>query len=64
MKTISFEKLRAQFWDASFELPGYHSHCTGFHHNFSFEFNESMTGLESSWQIAGKNFQQETRKGL
>jgi hypothetical protein len=48
MKTISFEKLRAQFWDASFELPGYHSHCTGFHHNFSFEFNESMA--KRAWE--------------
>lgn len=42
MKTISFEKLRAQFWDASYELPGYFSHCTGFHHNFAFDFVEAM----------------------
>lgn len=40
METISFEKLRAEFWDASFIMAPYYSDCIELHHAFSFEFNE------------------------
>lgn len=48
MKTISFEKLRAQFWDASFELQAYHSHCIGFHYDFKFDFTPLT--IKRAWE--------------
>ncbi len=52
MRTISFEKLRAEFWDASFVLIPYHSHCLGFVDNFKFDFNESMA--KRAWEHLDK----------
>lgn len=44
---IALEKLRAQFWDASFVLAGHHSQCMGFHLNFQHDFD--LKNMRIAW---------------
>ena len=52
MKTFSFEKLRAEFIDASFVLTPYHSHFSGLGHDFSFDFSDLT--INRAWQNLDK----------
>ncbi len=48
MMTISFEKLRAQFHDASFILVPYHAQCSGFQYDFQFDYKVEM--IKRAWE--------------